>query len=94
VGEPGWVTNSRAGEILGWGSGQDSVEELHILTNSLDRAKVWQMRNNGLPEWNVKHIYNQLVDAYSKGNAEHNRTLLPRMEYPLRVLEDWPGTKV
>jgi YD repeat-containing protein len=93
--DPGWVTNEAAGEILGWGSGQDSVAALHKKTLAVDHAMTAAMQAKGLPEWKVKHLYNQLVRAYNIGDAKfRNTTLLPRMEYLQRILENWPGTKL
>jgi len=90
-GEKGYMSNARAGEILGWGRGQDSAHDLHIKTQSLDRAQVQALKDAGLPEWKVKELYNQLGDAYREGNQNGNTTLIPRLEYLQTILENWRG---
>ena len=95
-GEPGYMENSEAGKILDWGSGQtdQDIHALNVKLNALDRAQILKMTSQGLPQWKVKELYNQLARAYNRGNEHDNKTLVPRLEYLQRVLELWPGRPI
>ena len=85
------LTNKAAGEIIGWGTGQEGVAATEQLTNSLTKKAVGEMVDKGLTKSTVQRLAFQYDRAMAEeGIRAENLQLGPRLQLMIKIIELWP----
>jgi uncharacterized protein RhaS with RHS repeats len=85
------LTNQAAGQIIGWGTGQEGAAATEQLTNSLTEKGVQQMIDKGLTKATVQRLVFQYGRAIAEGGAKlANSQLLPRYQLMMKIVNLCP----
>jgi RHS repeat-associated protein len=84
------LSNAEAGQIIGWGKGQEGVELTRSLADNLTKESVEQWKLRGLNKATVENLLRVYERAFAQeAKRLANQQLLPRLVLMKKILDLW-----